>query len=382
MSAIIECINISKTYTLNTEGNAPDMGIIKALNNVSFTLNEGDRLGLIGLNGSGKSTLLKLLGGYIKPTSGKAILYKKVSSLSSFDSILHPDLNAIENCRLQLQVLGFKKNEIPGLIEKILDFSELKHFAYQPVKTYSSGMMLRLSFSIFSVTSPEILLLDEVFSAGDIKFQSKIDELMQNSFKNTAGIILASHQLSEIEQYCNKCLVLEKGTVEFYGKVNDAMKRYCDVNIKPEIKYFSDLVRVENLSINKTLFKTSDPIIITFKVRLTEINIELFPSLYITNHKGKILTDSPAYEYNFILNKTDQLEYEYQIEVPKNLLNVGTFNVSIYLGNTKEELYVTMLNQFTITIITEDWEENAPWSIPTDFPIRTRLNWNIKNLND
>ena len=378
MSVIIECENISKIYKLRAgDNNALSESVVNALHEVSFTLNEGDRLGLIGLNGSGKSTLLKILGGFIKPSNGRVLLHKKVTSLSSFDSILHPDLNAFENCRLQLQVLGFNKADIPGAIEQIIEFSELRNFMYQPVKTFSSGMMLRLSLSIFSIIKPEILLLDEVFSAGDIKFQKKIEELMQSTFKNTSGIIIASHQLNEIEQYCNKCLVLKNGTVEFYGKVNDAMKKYYDINIKPEIKYYSDLLTVENLSINKTLFKTSDPIIITFKVKLSEINIELFPSLYITNHSGKILTDSPVYESNFILNKTDQLEYEYQVEIPKNLLNIGTFNVSIYLGNTKEELYVTMLNQFIITVVSEEWEENVPWGIPTDFPIRTRLNWNI-----
>jgi ABC-type polysaccharide/polyol phosphate transport system ATPase subunit len=351
---------------------------LHALNNVSFTLNEGDRLGLVGLNGSGKSTLLKIIGGFIKPSSGSILIKKSVSSLSGFDSMLHPDLNAIENCKLQLQILGFKKNEIPLLVEEILIFSELNDFAYQPIKTYSSGMMLRLSFAIFSVTSPEILLLDEVLSAGDIKFQRKIEELMQNTFKNTAGIIIASHQLSEIQQYCNKCLVLNNGIIEFYGEVDNAMKNYCDINIKPEIIYYTDLVKVENISINSISFNTSDSIKIKFKVQQLNNDIEIFPSLYITNFSGKVLTDSPVYNSEFILNKITKNEFEYQVEIPSNLLNVGTYNISLFLGNTKNKLYVTLINQFLITINTDDWEKKSPWGIPTDFPIRTRLKWSIK----
>jgi ABC-type polysaccharide/polyol phosphate transport system ATPase subunit len=377
MSSIIECNNISKTYKIKKSKSSND-SYFNALSNISFSLNEGDRLGLVGLNGSGKSTLLKIIGGFIKPSSGSILIKKNVSSLSGFDSMLHPDLNAIENSKLQLQILGFKKNELPSLIEEILIFSELEDFAFQPVKTFSSGMMLRLSFAIFSVTSPEILLLDEVFSAGDIKFQRKIEGLMQNTFKNTAGIIIASHQLSEIQQYCNKCLVLNNGIIEFYGEVDNAMKNYCDINIKPEIKYYTDFVKVENISINSTSFNTSDSIKIKFKVQKFNNDIEIYPSLYITNFSGKILTDCPVYNSKFILNKTTKSEIEYQVEIPSNMLNVGTYNISIYLGNTKKELYVTLVNQFLITINPDDWEKISSWGIPTDFPIRTRLKWIIK----
>jgi ABC-2 type transport system ATP-binding protein len=116
MNPILECNNISKVYKISGGPEDQTNKLINALNNVSFTLNEGDRLGLLGLNGSGKSTLLKIIGGFIKPSSGSILLHKTVSSLSGFDSMLHPDLNAFENCKLQLLILGFKKNEIPELI--------------------------------------------------------------------------------------------------------------------------------------------------------------------------------------------------------------------------------------------------------------------------
>lgn len=377
MKPILECNNISKIYEINGGPESQNANLIKALHNVSFTLNEGDRLGLLGLNGSGKSTLLKIIGGFIKPSSGNILLHKKVSSLSGFDSMLHPNLNAFENCKLQLQLLGFRKNEIPSLIENILDFSELKHFAYQPIKTYSSGMKLRLSFAIFSVTSPEILLLDEVFSAGDIKFQNKIEEMMQNSFKNTAGIILASHQLNEIKQYCNKCLVLKNGNVEFFGEVDAAMKNYCEINVKPEIKYYSDLVEVENISINSTSINTSDSIKIKFTVRNLKDDTDINPALYINSLSGKVLIDSPVYNSEFDRSNKSKGLYHYEVEIPGNLLNIGTYHINIYIGSTYNTLYVTLLNQFTVTIHTEEWERKCGWHIATDYPIRTRIKWNI-----
>ncbi|MEY4286240.1 MAG: hypothetical protein RL511_313 [Bacteroidota bacterium] len=377
MSAIIECINLSKTYSLKNGGKHTDLALLKALDNVSFTLNQGDRLGLIGLNGSGKSTLLKILGGFIKPTSGKAVIHQKVSSLSSFDSMLHPSLNAIENCKLQLQILGFKKNEIPALIDTILDFAEIKPFALQPVKTYSSGMMLRLSFAIYSVTSPEILLLDEVFSTGDIKFQQKIDEMMQNSFKNTAGMILASHQLNEIKQYCNKCMVLKNGRVEFYGEVDDALKNYNELNIEPEIKYYNDLVSVEDISINSTTIKTSESIKIKFSIRNSKDDTDINPAVYINSLSGKVLIDSPVYQLGFDRSNKSKGLYNYEVEIPGNLLNIGTYNIHIYIGSTNNIIYVTMLNLFTVTVAIDDWEQKCDWYIATDYPIRTRINWNI-----
>jgi ABC-type polysaccharide/polyol phosphate transport system ATPase subunit len=376
MNTIIECNNISKTYEIKKSNSSND-SYFNALSNISFSLNEGDRLGLVGLNGSGKSTLLKIIGGFIKPSSGSILIKKSVSSLSGFDSMLHPDLNAIENSKLQLQILGFKKNELPSLIEEILIFSELEDFAYQPVKTFSSGMMLRLSFAIFSVTRPEILLLDEVFSAGDINFQRKIQGLMQNTFKNTAGIIIASHQLTEIQQYCNKCLVLNNGIIEFYGEVDNAMKNYCDTNIKSETIYHNDFVKVENITINSTIFKTSDSIKIKFRVCILINDIEIYPSICISNLLGKVLTDSPVYNSDFVFGKKMIGEYEHQVEIPSNLLNDGTYNISIILGNTNKMLYVTLLNQFTVTINNLDWRE-----LTNEYPIRTKLNWEIKSLNN
>lgn len=377
MSLVLECLNISKSYPIQTQTSNRHFN---ALNNISFQLHEGDRLGLIGLNGSGKSTLLKILGGFIKPTNGKAYLYKKVTSLASFDSILHPDLTAVENCTLQLQLLGFSKLEIPDAVLQILNFAELTEFMYQPVKTYSSGMMLRLSFSIFSVTNPEILLLDEVFSTGDINFQRKASELMLHTFKRIPAIIMASHQLSEIQHFCNKCLILDHGEIVFIGSVKDALKYYSHQHTSSETKYYNHQIEFQEMRISQTKFKLSEPITFQLIFKQMVYDADLQPAIYISNLLGKVLVDSPVFDHAFQEPEMHNGLYNYEIEIPSNLLNVGTYFVSLYFGKGNE-IFVEKQNCISFEIEAHDWEKKAGWNIPNDYPIRTRLSWTKKLID-
>jgi ABC-type polysaccharide/polyol phosphate transport system ATPase subunit len=380
MSAIIECINISKTYTLNTEGNTSGVRVIKALNNVSFTLNEGDRLGLIGLNGSGKSTLLKILGGFIKPSSGKAILHKKVTSLSSFDSILHPDLNAIENCRLQLQVLGFKQADIPKAIDQIIEFSELTNFMYQPVKTFSSGMMLRLSFSIFSVTKPEVLLLDEVFSSGDINFQRKASELMLQSFKSTPAIIMASHQLSEIQQYCNKCLVLKYGEPEFWGSVTDALKFYQQQNKHHhESLPKNQFLQINSIVASQPEYKHREAIKLTVCYeKFTQQNIDLV--INVRNAFGKIISDCMIYRPDFSFTAESPGHYKIEAILPESLLNAGVYFFDFNFGDGENDI-LKVTDALMIEVLPDDWEKDKLWNLNPEYPIRAKFNWTKQQID-
>ncbi|MFM1876991.1 MAG: hypothetical protein RL266_2728, partial [Bacteroidota bacterium] len=226
-SSRIRVEKLGKRYSF--VGNGPQHSL-DALKDVSFEVFEGDKIGLIGLNGSGKSTLLKILSGHLRPSWGQVILERPVLSLSHFDSLLHPDLTGEENIRMQLKILGIKAADLDTSLQEIASFSELGEFMSRPVKTYSSGMMLRLSFSIFKVVKPEILLLDEVFSAGDLLFRQKADKLLKEQLDEASSIIMASHELAEIARYCNRCIVLEKGEIVFDGSVDDALDKYMEQN--------------------------------------------------------------------------------------------------------------------------------------------------------
>lgn len=381
MKPILECNNISKVFKKIGAPNNQTDGLIHALKNVSFTLNEGDKLGLIGLNGSGKSTLLKIIGGFIKPSSGNIQLHKSVSSLSGFDSMLHPDLNAVENCKLQLQILGFKKREIPELIASILAFSELEEFAYQPIKTFSSGMMLRLSFSIFTVAKPEILLLDEVFSSGDIKFQQKASLIMHQTFSNLPAVIIASHQLSEIQQYCNKCIILNKGEVVFIGKVSEAFKFYQhqnkSINDKPQI---SDKLIVNTITSTKSKYKFSDEINlkVTYQ-KLTKQNIDLV--IDVRNAFGNVLTDCIIYRENFEFKDEIAGTYEIETTIPGAVLNTGVYYVDFTFGDGVNDI-VVLRDSITLEVIPDDWEKDKLWNLNPEYPVRVLFNWKKKLVKD
>ncbi len=382
MKPILECNNISKSYkTIGSSPNNQNEALISALKNVSFTLNEGDRLGLLGLNGSGKSTLLKIIGGFIKPSSGSILLHNSVSSLSGFDSMLHPDLNAFENCKLQLQILGFKKKEIHDLIDNIISFAELEEFAYQPVKTFSSGMMLRLSFSIFTVTKPEILLLDEVFSSGDIKFQRKASLLMHQTFKNIPGLIIASHQLSEIQQYCNKCLILNKGEVLFFGKVSEALKFYQQQNKanndKPQL---SKNLIVNKITSTKNKYRFGEVIKLhIIYQKLTKQNIDLV--INVRNAFGNILSDCNIYRQDFEITEEIAGTYEIEVTVPNSVLNTGVYYFDFNFGDGVNDILV-LKDGLTIEVIPDDWEKDKLWNLNPEYPVRVLFDWKKKYVKD
>ena len=163
----IEVNNLSKKYTKK------DGSEFWALKDVSFNLKKGETLGIIGANGSGKSTLLKIMSDILKPSHGHAVLHGKVASILDIGTGFHPDLTGNENVFLSGTLMGMSKKEIELVYSELIDFSELSDFINEAVKTYSSGMYMRLAFSIFAYLKPEILILDEVFSVGDVAFQKK-----------------------------------------------------------------------------------------------------------------------------------------------------------------------------------------------------------------
>lgn len=198
----------------------------KVLDNVSFNVNKGEVLGIIGANGAGKSTLLKIISGILKPNSGKVILNGKIIPLLGLGNGFDMELTGIENIYLNAAVLGYTKEEIDKKFQKIIDFSELGNFLHQPIRTYSSGMLMRLGFSIAAEMEPEILILDEVLSVGDDRFRAKSQARITELIKSGATVLLVTHNASAIKMYCHRALWLDKGNIKMIGDAVRVMDAY------------------------------------------------------------------------------------------------------------------------------------------------------------
>ncbi len=203
-----------------------------ALKNVSFTVDKGEVVGLIGSNGAGKSTLLKVVSGVMKPTSGKVTVQGVISPMIELGAGFDGNLTARENIYLNGAILGYSKKFLDEKFEEIVEFSELRDFLDVPVKNFSSGMTAKLAFSIATVVNPEILIVDEILSVGDIKFQEKSKHKMMEMIKGGTTVLYVSHSLESIKDLCTKVVWLEHGKVV---KIGDT-KKICDAYYKEQMK--------------------------------------------------------------------------------------------------------------------------------------------------
>jgi len=198
-----------------------------ALKDVDFKVKKGEVVGFIGSNGAGKSTLLKVVAGVMKPTNGKVDAYGNVCPMIELGAGFDPQLTARENIYLNGAVMGYSKDFIDSKFDEIVEFSELKNFLDVPVQNFSSGMVARLAFSIATVVDPEILIVDEILSVGDIAFQTKSEKKMLKMINGGTTVLFVSHSIQQIKKLCDKVIWIEHGVVQKIGG-----KEVCDDYIK------------------------------------------------------------------------------------------------------------------------------------------------------
>lgn len=197
-----------------------------ALDDITFNVQKKDLLGIIGLNGAGKSTLLKILAGVLMPSTGRVEVHGNMVPLIEVGAGFDPDLTARENIFLNGIILGYRKKFLREHFDEIVDFAELHDFIDVPVKNFSSGMYARLGFSIATVVRPDILIVDEVLSVGDFRFQEKCERRINDMIKDGVTIILVSHDMSMIERLCTKVLWLDHGKMRAYGDKDEICEQY------------------------------------------------------------------------------------------------------------------------------------------------------------
>lgn len=197
-----------------------------ALNDVSFQVKKGEIVGLVGFNGAGKSTMLKILAGVLTPTKGSVKVIGTVAPLIEVGAGFDPELTARENIYLNGAILGHSKEFMDSKFNEIIDFAELKDFVDVPVKNFSSGMYARLGFAIATMVKPDILIVDEVLSVGDYKFQEKCEKRIQTMIADGVTIILVSHDIGMIERLCTKVVWLDHGNVKDIGETDKICNEY------------------------------------------------------------------------------------------------------------------------------------------------------------
>jgi len=243
-NTVIKFENVSKVFSFQNQKTFKEFlpALIKgekttngftALDKLNFEIKKGEVVGIIGPNGSGKSTILKLIAGVMWPNSGKVHVHGKVSPLIELGAGMHPELTGRENIYLNGAILGLKRKEIEKNLEAIIDFSEIREFIDQPVKHYSSGMYMRLAFSIAIHVHPEILLVDEILAVGDSDFQAKCFKKMEDYKKdNNITIVFVSHNMLQIESFCKRVIYLNHHQVVSDNIPKISINKYKIDNLK------------------------------------------------------------------------------------------------------------------------------------------------------
>jgi ABC-2 type transport system ATP-binding protein len=197
-----------------------------ALKDVSLSIESGEVFGIIGLNGAGKSTLLKTIAGVIKPTSGSVTVDGTISPLIELGAGFDPDMTARENVYLNGAVLGYQKQFLREKFDEIIEFAELHQFVDVPLKNFSSGMIARLAFSIATLVDPEVLLVDEILSVGDMQFQERSSAKMQAMMQGGATVVFVSHDIGKVRELCDKVLWLEHGAIRMIGTSDEVCSSF------------------------------------------------------------------------------------------------------------------------------------------------------------
>jgi lipopolysaccharide transport system ATP-binding protein len=309
-----------------------------ALNDVSFTVDRGQAIGIIGRNGAGKSTLLKILSRVTYPTEGEVILRGRVGSLLEVGTGFHPELSGRENIYLNGAILGMKRKEIDHNFDDIVKFAEIEQFLDTPVKRYSSGMYVRLAFAVAAHLQPEILLVDEVLAVGDAQFQKKCLGKMKDVSEGGRTVLFVSHNMKMIEALCEKAYLLDAGKLVKEGPASEITKAYSELGgakgeiyhvLTPELKWLgvSNRDSLENLTPDEDI-----ELVLSFEAGGRPIN-GLYVDCELWNEKDQMIIHAKAklVSQGFNVDSRERFDIVYRIVSPK--LAPGRYYMTVYCNS-------------------------------------------------
>ncbi len=369
---------------------------IWALRNVSFDVKKGQVLGIVGRNGAGKSTLLKILSRVTDPTEGYGEINGRVGSLLEVGTGFHPELTGRENIYLNGAILGMQRKEIDAKFDEIVAFSEVDKFIDTPVKRYSSGMYLRLAFSVAAHLEPEILVVDEVLAVGDAEFQRKCLGKMGDVAQQGRTVLFVSHNMSAILRLTQETLVLDKGRILTRGETQSAVDFYLNLGQSkqgeriwtkeevplPAAPFLPLAVRV--IDVNNNIVDTVrsvDGFDLEISYQLTDSITGLRVGLYLNTARGEPVfttfdTDDPE-KFSRYSNRSAG-EYVSRCHIPANLLNEGRYVIGVNASSYRIKRYFQDEQVLTFTVD----GTGAPgmhWPEPRQGVVRPQLEWEITN---
>jgi lipopolysaccharide transport system ATP-binding protein len=324
-----------------------ESGKFWALQEVSFDIQKGERIGIIGRNGAGKSTLLKIISQITPPTSGRIVLNGKVASLLEVGTGFHPELTGRENIYLNGAILGLAKKEITTKLEEIIDFSGVEPFIDTPLKHYSSGMQLRLAFSVAAHLEPEILLIDEVLAVGDLEFQKKcLGKMEEVSKAQGRTILFVSHNLAAVSTLTDKTIFLEAGRLQCFDKTATAIAAYIKSGVETQLHRTT--VTEGKPAIQKVLLKTSEegnfhihgrPLSIAFDIYMPWADTKNMALAFQVIHQQ---TGVPVFHQWLFDTDTPMLRSQgvnhLQFTFPKLKLYKGDYHLKVHLADSKTKI--------------------------------------------
>jgi len=337
-----------------------------ALKDVSFEVQTGEVIGIIGKNGAGKSTLLKILTRITEPTSGEAIINGRVGSLLEVGTGFHPELTGRENIYMNGTILGMKKHEVDAKFDEIVAFSELEKFIDTPVKRYSSGMYVRLAFAIAAHLEPEILLVDEVLAVGDAAFQRKCLGKMGDVAKEGRTILFVSHNMGAVSKLCTWAIWLHCGSIEAEGEVRNVISKYFGASAKKHNKITDiykgnqklnevELMRVnlvgQNMESSNTIVRNKD-FNVELDYRLKDDINNFCICIFITNREGVCIFQSCAVDRNRN-NFFEKGCYESRVQIPGCLLKQGQYYIGISADMPFEKFFFYEENVLVFNVVSE-----------------------------
>jgi lipopolysaccharide transport system ATP-binding protein len=390
-------VHLARRVTSLGRGRADDAGdptLLRALDDVSFELRQGETLGIIGANGAGKSTLLKVLAQVTEPTSGRAEVRGRLGSLLVVGTGFHHELTGRENVFLNGAILGMSRNEVRTRFDEIVAFAEVERFIDTPVKYYSSGMYLRLAFAVAAHLEPEILLVDEVLAVGDVAFQQKCMGKMDEVAREGRTVLFVSHNMTAMEGLCERLIWMRDGRIARDGPtrevIADYLRTYTTAKVSAEWPDREAAPGNEQVRLHAARVRPRDgqpgdaisvetPFVLEFEYWPTDPRAGLVPSLHLFNEQGAVVFNTGPDRRERWRERADESELVRDVcHVPDNLLNDGMHRVTFCLSRGNE--LVLWLDDVLVFDVRDTLTFRDSWYGKWPGVVRPTLEWETESL--